>query len=506
MRTFAVAALGTFAAGVARAQQCQSVVNKVLGNGEDIAHSGGFASPDACCTFCNTTSACVAWTFHDSGSAKGDCWLHSGAGDETSRAGVTSGMRDGPLPPTPPPTPAPGWEACSGSFASLPFCDTSASTEARLADLVARVSTADAGTQLTARESPAMGAIGVPSYYWGTNAIHGMQNVQCLKDGQCPTSFPAPCALSAAFNRSVARNLGRVIGRELRAYNNAQVHNSLDTWSPTININRDPRWGRNVESPGEDPYTAGQYGAAYTDGLQNGDDKSVRQATVTLKHWVAYSVESYHGTTRHNYDANVSAYDLAATYFPGWEHVIKSGAKGVMCSYNMLNGKPTCGNKALTDTLREDWGFTGYVTSDTDSCADIYRAEPSGHGYEKTAEEAVRDCLVSGTDIDSGSTYSGHLKSAVETGVVNRSFVDAALRNSYRMRFEMGLFDPAVVRPLAHRYSLLVLSRSSSTHSLTHSLVLHWLQTSPTRTARSRPPRWDRRPSRPCRSTPRARA
>ena len=76
----------------------------------------------------------------------------------------------------------------------------------------------------------------------GTNAIHGMQNVQCLPDGSCPTSFPAPCALSAAFNSSLVRDMGAVIGTELRAYYNAEVHNSLDTWSPTININRDPRW------------------------------------------------------------------------------------------------------------------------------------------------------------------------------------------------------------------------------------------------------------------------
>ena len=71
-----------------------------------------------------------------------------------------------------------------------------------------------------------------------------MQNVGCLADGQCPTSFPAPCALGAAFNTSIVADMGGVIGRELRAYFNAEVHDSLDTWSPTININRDPRGGR----------------------------------------------------------------------------------------------------------------------------------------------------------------------------------------------------------------------------------------------------------------------
>jgi hypothetical protein len=85
----------------------------------------------------------------------------------------------------------------------------------------------------------------------GTNAIHGMQNVQCLPaehGGKCPTSFAAPVTLAASFNMSLVEDMGNVIGKELRAYYNAKVHNSLDTWSPTININRDPRWGRNVES------------------------------------------------------------------------------------------------------------------------------------------------------------------------------------------------------------------------------------------------------------------
>jgi beta-glucosidase-like glycosyl hydrolase len=241
---------------------------------------------------------------------------------------------------------------------------------------------------------------------------------------------------------SLVKDMGMVIGQELRAYYNAEVHDSLDTWSPTINLNRDPRWGRNVESPGEDPLLCGSYGTAYTQGLQDvGGDPKYRQATVTLKHWVAYSVESYHGTTRHNFNAKVSPYDLSSSFFPAWEKVVKEGgAKGVMCSYNMLNGKPTCGNANLTKYLREDWGFTGYITSDTDSCADILNS----HKFEKTGELATRDCLVGGTDIDSGSTYKNYLAKAVQEGSVNRTLVDAALHNSFKMRFEMGMFDPTV--------------------------------------------------------------
>ena len=87
-----------------------------------------------------------------------------------------------------------------------------------------------------------------------------------------------------------------------------QIHNSLDTWSPTINVNRDPRWGRNVESPGEDPFVCGSYGTAYAQGLQQyTGEEAVVQAVVTLKHWLAYSIENYRGVTRYNVDVEVSA-------------------------------------------------------------------------------------------------------------------------------------------------------------------------------------------------------
>ena len=108
--------------------------------------------------------------------------------------------------------------------------------------------------------------------------------------------------------------------------------------------------------------------------------------------------------------------------------------------YNSVNGVPTCTNQNTTRMLREDWEFGGYITSDSDSCADVYNT----HHYTKTAEEAVNACLAGGCDIDSGATYSGHLQSAVEQGTTTRALVDAALTNSYRMRFRMGLFDPNV--------------------------------------------------------------
>ena len=100
-------------------------------------------------------------------------------------------------------------------------------------------------------------------------------------------------------------------------------------------------------------------------GLQQytGSEKVV-QAVVTLKHFLAYSIESYEDVDRYNVDVKVSAYDMAHTYMPAWETLVKEGkALGIMCSYNAVNGLPTCGNPALNQTLREDWGFEGYMTS-----------------------------------------------------------------------------------------------------------------------------------------------
>lgn len=176
-----------FIALTATSQACKTQDGVIIGKGQDLKTIKHVKSVDDCCSECNKTGACVAFTYHTAG---GDCWLHNGASSTAKEAGAVSGMRDGPLPPTPPPTPAPGWNACTGpKSASFKFCDTSLSIADRVADLAGRIDMDSAAGQLTARESPAFTDAELPSYYWGTNAIHGMQNVNCLSNGQCPTSF-----------------------------------------------------------------------------------------------------------------------------------------------------------------------------------------------------------------------------------------------------------------------------------------------------------------------------
>ncbi|KAL3662172.1 hypothetical protein V7S43_012972 [Phytophthora oleae] len=168
--------------------------------------------------------------------------------------------------------------ACVGEEnQKFPFCNTSLSRTERVEDLLSRLPLDEKAILLTARASPRgnMSSIGLPEYNWGANCVHGVQST-CGTN--CPTSFPNPVNLGAIFDPDAVREMAQVIGWELRglwlegARENykAGPHLGLDCWSPNININRDPRWGRNTETPSEDPLVNSKYGVAYTQGLQYG--------------------------------------------------------------------------------------------------------------------------------------------------------------------------------------------------------------------------------------------
>ncbi|CAI5705587.1 unnamed protein product [Peronospora effusa] len=250
--------------------------------------------------------------------------------------------------------------------------------------------------------------------------------------------------------------MAQVIGWELRALwlEGAREnyvtgpHLGLDCWSPNININRDPRWGRSMETPSEDPLVNSKYGVAYTRGLQEGKDSRFLQAVVTLKHYAAYSFEDYDGIDRMAFNAVVSKYDFADTNFPAFQASIVQGkAKGIMCSYNSVNGMPMCANEQLnTKILRDALGFDGYITSDSGAIEGIYH---SRH-YTKSLCEAGRLAILSGTDINSGTVYQKCLAKLVTSGQLPEKVVDDALKRTLKLRFQLGLFDPIDDQPYWH--------------------------------------------------------
>ncbi|ETI32779.1 hypothetical protein F443_20481 [Phytophthora nicotianae P1569] len=350
--------------------------------------------------------------------------------------------------------------ACVGEEnQKFPFCNTSLSTTERVEDLLARLPLDEKAILLTARASPRgnMTSIGLPEYNWGANCVHGVQST-CGTN--CPTSFPNPVNMGAIFDPDAVREMAQVIGWELRglwlegATENYKggPHLGLDCWSPNININRDPRWGRNTETPSEDPLINSKYGVAYTRGLQEGkrEDPRYLQAVVTLKHYIAYSYENYGGGNRKEFDAIVSPYDFADTYFPAFRSSIVDGnAKGVMCSYNSINGVPTCANNALeNDLLRNKLGFDGYITSDSGAIEAI----SDRHHYVATRCEAARIAILAGTDVNSGRLfgYMACLPDLVRSNKLEEKALDDALRHTLKLRFELGLFDPIDDQPYWH--------------------------------------------------------
>ena len=221
------------------------------------------------------------------------------------RLSVFSIACDPPVPPPGPPL-APGPACSQAETRGLPFCDTALPLAARVSDLVGRLNLAEIGPQLTARNSPAIPRLGIPPFYWGVNNVHGITNPVsggelCL-GAKCATIWPSGPALGASFNATLFRAMGHNTGVEMRAFNNEQWGpaaradgmDGLSSWGPTINLVRDPRWGRIQETASEDPFLNGVFAREITRGLQEGEDPRFLLVAACLKHFAVYSLEDYH--------------------------------------------------------------------------------------------------------------------------------------------------------------------------------------------------------------------
>lgn len=305
------------------------------------------------------------------------------------------------------------------------------SAEARAKALVARMTLAEKVSQLQ-NDAPAIPRLGVPAYEWWNEGLHGH-----ARDGYA-TVFPQAIGLAASWDASLLQAVGSTVSVEARARFNAvgagRVHEryqGLTIWSPNINIDRDPRWGRGQETYGEDPFLTGSLAVAFVHGIQ-GDDALHPRAIATPKHFVAHSGPE---TGRDSFDAKVSPHDLEDTYLPAFRAAVTAGgADSVMCSYNALGGVPMCANAALLDRrLRKDWGFTGYVVSDCDAVGDI----SAFHHYKPDDEQAAVAALRAGTDLDCGHTYA-NLAAAVRKGELGESALDASLVRLFAARYRLG--------------------------------------------------------------------
>lgn len=327
----------------------------------------------------------------------------------------------------------------------LPFRDPSLPLERRVDDLVGRMTTEEKASQLVNR-TRAIPRLGVPEYNLWSEALHGVAN------NGIATVFPQSIGLGATFDAPLVERMAEATAREARVKWNlatsagraGRVFQGLTFFSPNINIFRDPRWGRGQETYGEDPYLTARLGVAFIAGLQ-GRDPDHPTVTATAKH---YAVHSGPEPLRHGFDAKASAHDIEDTYLPAFRAAVVEGrVKSVMCVYNAVNGVPGCASEWLLDsTLREQWGFQGFVTGDCDAVRDI----ETGHTYAKSAAEAAALAIKAGLDSDC-TTYGfrdttppdyQRYVDAMKEGLLSEPEVDVALKRMLRTRFQLGLFDP----------------------------------------------------------------
>lgn len=269
---------------------------------------------------------------------------------------------------------------------------------------------------------------------WWNEALHGVAHT-----GNA-TSFPQNIGMGSTWNPDLINEVASAISTEARVFNNVSGK-KLTYWSPTINILRDPRWGRNEESYSEDPNLLSHMAIAFVKGFQ-GDHPRYLKAIATVKHYVANNSEY----NRHYGSSKVSKRFLREYYMPAFKAAVtKGGVYSVMGAYNSINGVPACASEWLmTDVLRDEWGFEGYVVSDCGAISDIVHE----HKYKTNPAKAVAEAVKAGTELecetcqDEDFMYDQYLPEAVEKGYISEDVIDRAVKRLFRARFLLGEFDP----------------------------------------------------------------
>jgi beta-glucosidase len=341
--------------------------------------------------------------------------------------------------PQPDPTPEQKQAA-----AAMPFRNPALPIDERVNDLVSRLTLEQKVSQAIDRAA-AIPRLDIPAYNWWNEGLHGI-----ARSGFA-TMFPQAIGNAATWDAPLVEQIGAVTSTEARAKSNDALRHDnhdryygLTIWSPNINIFRDPRWGRGQETYGEDPFLTATLGTAFVKGIQ-GDDPRYLRAVATPKH---YAVHSGPESTRHEANVDPSEHDLWDTYLPAFRATITEGhADSIMCAYNRIDKVPACGSKMLLgDILRDDWKFSGYVTSDCDAVDDF--SQPHGHHYAPDDEQGSALGVIAGTDLDCGMAYKS-LTAAVQHNLLSTAQLDTTVKRLFTARMRLGMFDPPAQVPFA---------------------------------------------------------
>ncbi|MFD2214791.1 glycoside hydrolase family 3 protein [Metabacillus endolithicus] len=317
----------------------------------------------------------------------------------------------------------------------FPFQNPDLPLETRVNDLISRF-TLEEKVNLMCQYQPAIERLGIHAHKQGTEAAHGMAWL-----GKA-TTFPQTIGLACTWNQSLLKEVGDVISTEARAFykKNPEV-NGLTLWAPTVDMERDPRWGRTEEAYGEDPYLTGKLTSSLVKGIQ-GDHPFFFKAVATLKHFLANNNEIDRGSC----SASIDPRNMHEYYLKAFEAPFKEGgAYSMMTAYNSINGTPAILHPYVKEIVKEQWGMNGFVVSDAADLLGVVR----DHGYYDHHAQSVAEAIKNGIDsmTDDFDETTKAIFEALEKKLVNEHDLDVALRNTFRVRFRLGEFDPAENNP-----------------------------------------------------------
>jgi beta-glucosidase len=252
---------------------------------------------------------------------------------------------------------------------------------------------------------------------FGFDVIHGYRTI-----------FPVPLGLAASWDPAAVERAASIAAAE------AAAAGIRWTFAPMVDIARDPRWGRIVESPGEDPYLASVMARAQVLGFQGTDYSAPDRVVACAKHFVAYGAAE--GGRDYN-TTDVSEWTLREVYFPPFKAAVEAGVGTIMSAFNDLNGVPASANPfTLTRVLRGEWKFDGFVVSDYEAVRELIN-----HGLAADEAEAAESALNAGVDMEMVSRlYNKHGRQLVKEGRVSLATINEAVRRILRIKFRLGLF------------------------------------------------------------------
>jgi beta-glucosidase len=315
----------------------------------------------------------------------------------------------------------------------------------RVRDLISKM-TAEEKIGLLPTRQKAVPRLDVPAYGVGGEGAHGLvvrQMNEQMSSGFA-TVFPQPIGLSSTWDKSLMRRIGDVIGTECRVYYNGSGRSRyLTLWFPTIDMERDPRWGRTEEAYGEDPFLAGKLSAELIRGAQGGHPFYVK-TTCAPKHFYGNNVEK----DRISVSTDISERVKREYYLRVFKYAFVEGkALSLMTAYNEINGIPCIVNPEVSIIVKGEWGCEGFIVCDGGD----FSQTVTHHKYVETHAESIALALKAGIDIftDNAELVMEAAAEALEKGLISEADIDRALFNCFKVRFRMGQFDPDEMNPYA---------------------------------------------------------